>query len=263
MKIKIDKHLFKQICIKMLDSFTSVCEKYGLRYFVDYGTLLGAVRHRGFIPWDDDVDVSMPRIDYERLINLFEQNDRLFGKTFKLATFSNRYNVYKPYMNLVDTSTITVSNVRKKRYYYPIWIDIFPVDGVEDDQLAEKEKNRIRKLINGGRAFLMKKRNFLSGLYHFFIDNRFLSLPRFRKADSLAKRHAPSKKMMNYFSPYGSNDFVDVCYFDDFSLVDFEQTKVRIPRDYDERLRNLYGNYMQLPPEEKRTTHLIDAFYID
>ena len=258
----IDRETFKSICLDMLQSFISVCDKYELRYFVDYGTLLGAIRHKGFIPWDDDVDISMPREDYEKLYSIFEKNDNLFGKTFKLARINNKYNVYKPYLNIVDVSTVTISNVRKEKYYYPIWIDIFPVDGLKDSSKVFKDKKRIAKLINGGRRFLMNEQNVFKKIYHFIFNNKMFSIKKFTKADLIAKNNPATERMLCYYSIYGDNDYVLKSYFDNYITRSFEGVNVRVPAEYDKRLNCLYGNYMKLPPKEKRAPHSIDAFYV-
>lgn len=125
---KIDGSEFKKLTLQLLISFAKICEQNELRYVLDYGTLLGCVRHGGFIPWDDDIDVTMPREDYEKIKTITARDKYLFGKDYRLEYLCGKeVCVAKPYLNLVDIRTITKGN-RIPKYYYPVWIDIFPMD---------------------------------------------------------------------------------------------------------------------------------------
>lgn len=260
---KINSDEYKSICLELLEAFIDVCEKNNLKYFIDYGTLLGAIRHKGFIPWDDDIDISMPRKDYEKLVDIFDKDNNVFGKKFKLASIYNEYNIYKPFLNLIDITTITTSKTRIKKYYYPIWIDIFPFDSFNDINRAKIIMKKVQLNVDQGRRPIMLQKNIFKKIYIFFFNNRIFSKYKFKNADKLAKSQTnDSKILINYYSPYGLKDVINEILFDDTIFTEFENIKVRIPKDYNTRLTVLYGEYMTLPPIEKRINHCIDAFRV-
>lgn len=273
---KIDSQEYKKVCLNLLIKFDEVCNKYNLRYIIDSGTLLGAIRHKGFIPWDDDIDISMPREDYEKLQELFAQDESIFGD-YKLASIYNKYNVYKPYLNLLDSSTIAFSSARKRKYFYPIWIDIFPEDGYQTVEEAFAVGRQIRKYMAIGRfplskpllarnekTFILKIKRVLSNIYNNIVHNIHCSKRALRKADKLAKSQKPNDTVMFYFGKDNmSLDLAYMSYYNDTVLADFEGHKFRIPKEYDKKLKQLYGDYMKLPPEDQRILHVTEAYYVE
>lgn len=272
---KLTPEEYKTVCLNLLIKFDEVCNKHQLRYIIDSGTLLGAIRHKGFIPWDDDIDISMPREDYEKLQELFDKDDNLFG-SFKLSSPYNKYNVYKPYLNLLDPSTIAYSSTRKKKYFYPIWIDIFPEDGYENVEDAFKVGKQIRKYMAIGRfplskplrardekTFINKCKRLLSNVYNNIFHNIHVAKKALIKADKLAKSQKPNETVMFYFGKDNMNlDLSLMSYYNERVLADFEGHKFYIPKDYDKKLKQLYGDYMKLPPEDQRLLHVTEAYYL-
>ena len=273
---EISPQEYKKVCLNLLIKFHEVCDKYHLRYIIDSGTLLGAIRHKGFIPWDDDIDISMPREDYEKLIQLFDKDESIFG-SYKLASPYNKYNIYKPYLNLLDPSTIACSATRKEKYYHPIWIDIFPEDGYETKEEAFKVGRKIRKymaigrypiskplLVKNEKGLMNKCRRLLSNIYNNVFHNIHASKRALIKADKLAKSQKPNDKVMFYFGKDNMNlDLSKMSYYTDTILGDFEGHKFCIPKDYDSKLKTLYGDYMKLPPEDQRLLHVTKAYYLN
>lgn len=263
MKI-ISEEEIKKINFDLLAKFTDICEENNLRYVLDYGTLLGAIRHKGFIPWDDDVDVSMPREDYEKLYQLSVINPSLFGEHIRLASPRGKNNIFRSYFTLVDTRTITISATRKKKYNVPIWLDIFPMDYSPDSKSEEE------KLMKTNEYLIYKTWDALTPLsdknpiticakiYHILSLNRNL-----RKIDKNAQRYKKGNKLNLYttFSE-GMNCEASEDFFEDWSYEQFENRRFRIPKDWDERLRQLYGDYMQIPKEEDCKKHMLRAFWI-
>lgn len=131
--MRLTEDELKQGLLEILCEFDSVCRKLGLRYSLYAGTLLGAVRHQGFIPWDDDIDVMMPRPDYERLLT----SEEAFSSPFELA-FSGKGGYMYPFAKLFDLRIRAQEQSLEGIYSENLWIDIFPVDG-----LASKESERL------------------------------------------------------------------------------------------------------------------------
>lgn len=256
---KIDPQEAKNICLDMLVKFDEVCSSHGLRYVLDYGTLLGCIRHKGFIPWDDDIDVTMPREDYEKLTELALKDDGLFGK-YRFASIYGKNNIYKAYSNIVDPRTITYSSQRNERYFYPLWIDVFPMDFCDETNVKTTFKKVGSRLLKGIRP-LMNYKSTLKKLYVSMFNNIKTSIPNLKKADAIAKK-SQGGALTNYFSRYGAGDLSDISYYNDFVFKEFENHLFRVPREYDKRLTSCYGNYMELPPEDKRVPHFVGAYYV-
>ena len=263
---KIEGEEYKQLLLDMLDAFAQVCEENNLRYILDYGTLLGAIRHGGIIPWDDDIDVSMPREDYEKLYQLAGEHKNLFGEHYALATYRREPNVQKPYFNLIDTRTISVPTKRRKRYYHPLWIDITPLDYLPDNPLlARLDKMLCLRLMRMTRASLIR----LKGKHHLirFVRQKVLEVfrqPNMRLCDYIARTHRETDVLTDYYSLHGMDNIAYMSDFDDYIYHEFEHRyRFRIPRDYGKRLTALYGDYMQLPPEDKRIPHVTKTYWVD
>ena len=150
----------KQLELDIMKQFDAYCEKHDLRYYLYAGTLIGAVRHKGFIPWDDDIDVVMPRPDYEKLQLLLEKEP--ISPNIKLVNAKN-YDLYPfPFLKLTDTRTSGIAKYMPKNYRMGVWIDVFPLDGLpenkeeRDAHVAHLQK-KIRKLKRAMKQFNLSK----------------------------------------------------------------------------------------------------------
>ena len=255
---------FKKLSLDILIKFHSVCEENQLRYVLDYGTLLGAIRHKGFIPWDDDIDVTMPREDYNKLKKLSESKDNLFGENYKCAYVNGKYNVSKSIINIIDIRTTTFSPNRRKGYYYPVWIDVFPMDwaapSIEETNKAHKRIINLRWLAGhaimpiGGRLKVLK--------WLFALFNAPLTNYRLNKMDQIALSYHKNDQLFSFHSPYGSKDTVNNDYFEHCELKEFEGHLFRVSAAWENRLQGLYGDYITLPPAEKRKPHVVAAYWL-
>ena len=253
--------------LAVLKEFIRVCELLKVEYFVDGGTAIGAVRHGGFIPWDDDVDLAMPRSDYQKFCK--EANIYL-SKDFYLQTPYNDKNCpyYYSKLRVNGTEFIEYCN-RKVNMHQGIYIDIYPFDEVPDD-----EKDNIRQF---------KKMQFLTRLFTLHQSPDISSEPvSFSDRIKSAIRHILhwvtkcipysllSNQIERTMTKYnGTNQSAIACVYSPkrnwdyipkdkiYPLKDlkFEDISVKIVNDYDYYLRNLYGDYMEFPPENERFGH--------
>lgn len=256
--------------LSVLKRLAEICEEQNLRYFLFYGSLLGAVRHQGFIPWDDDVDIIMPRPDYEKLLDYLFAHENELG-SLKLMNYRNNKDYVYPISRLCDTRYY-IDYQGVTQYGLGLFVDIYPFDGCgnthEETQSVRKENQRLVMLAyQAGLSKFSKSYTAwwrtpiklamyayakLCGPYHFI-----------EKLDKQAQRHGfDEDKFVNCtlwddVSYYFRRDM-----FDSFEYLPFEDCKFRVPKNYDEVLRTCYGDYMQLPPEEDRVGHHYYTAYL-
>lgn len=247
--------------VDMLAWFHDKCEKEGLRYYIIAGTMLGAVRHGGFIPWDDDIDVGMPRADYEKLRELVkkEQDARYFIEYPGLDNKEYTFLTAKVY----DTQTTLIEKKRKpiKR---GIYIDIFPLDGIGDtiEESVENYKSfnfhfKLQLIITV--AFLKRRSLFKNAvtLVGRIISPLFVrDYKHLKKLDDICKRidFDDAKIVSNLMGGSGVKGMVPVEYFGKPTPVQFETLTVYGLENPDAYLRSMYGDYMKLPPVEKQVS---------
>lgn len=260
-ELSLDEVLKLQVDIlRRVDEF---CREYSIQYTVDGGTGIGTIRHKGYIPWDDDIDIAMTRPNYDKFINTFNgcvKNLRVYAPELNS-------NYYAPYANVCDTRTILVEGSNGHNgMELGVKIDVFPIDGVAPDLYEyHKIKKNIKRLWN----ILWVKRIVMSEKWRdskikflgILLCKLFLKFQKYsdlqKKMECLVKRY-----------PYKSSNFVENLTmpwprdvrcsreaFEEYIDAPFENITVSIIRGYDEYLTKLYGNYMQLPPEEQRVPH--------
>lgn len=247
--------------------FARVCEENELSFFTDGGTTLGAVRHGGFIPWDDDLDVCMPRDSYEKLKNLAEE----FEHPYFLQNVYTDPEFGYSFMRLRnENTTVVVEPFTQCRFSQGIYIDIFPIDQVLPENYVER-RNQIHDLIMINSAYMRRdclnksERDF--ELIDKYKDKFDTPCSIFEKIEQLAM--ADIDKETSYVSLIVSTQYDAEKkiwrkeIFDDYAEKDFEGIKVRIPAGYDEQLRIYFGDYMKFPPVEKRGIWHNMRFYPD
>lgn len=241
----------QEVSYRLLVWFDELCRQHNLRYLLCYGSLLGAIRHRGMIPWDDDIDVSMPLPDYEKFISIFnkiKQNseiDLLYGM---------KGNVGTPFAMLVEKRTFSITPGRDRRHSHPIGIDIFPAYALSDDEKeARRQIQDIRNFVINTHSCLKAPSlmKFKSRLCHALFSKRKLRNTLDRIRSLIYENSWGSTKQIRILS-LEENQFLalpsDV--FDNYLMQDFGNRKFRIPACYHEHLSELYGDYMKLPPKE-------------
>lgn len=237
--------------LEIMKIFHNVCEKHGLKYFMLGGTMLGAVRHKGFIHWDDDMDVGMPREDYERLLKLPKSE---WPENIIIKTPYNSLDLIFPYSKIMDTNTTLVED-RLDGIIEGIYIDIFPLDGA--GKYFKHAKLRyvyfywmLGLLYNNQDHG--KKRTFIRRLVQKYARSRDVNA-LYSKAENWMRKikYADSEIIGNYAGAWGFKEFVKKDIFEESVLYEFEDFQfygVYKAHDY---LTSLYGDYMKLPPQEK------------
>ena len=246
----------RRIMLDILNDVAGFCDSNNLRYYLGYGTLIGAIRHKGFIPWDDDIDIQMPRPDYEIFI-------RLYRKSGKYLLFTpNDQGCYILWTKVYNPETIRRERyVDYKRYQLiGIDIDIFPMDGQPEDWKEYKKLTEKRTLL-----YWLVARGIMPFPGPTLKTSLVAAFCRLFNPSKLIEKYVKSSDIYPYQdSKYvGYSDCFFPCLdrhrrevFENRVKVQFENGEYWAPAGYDEYLRNLFGDYMQLPPVEKRiSTH--------
>ena len=264
---KCQSDRWKDEIVRVLETFISICEQNDLSYFIAYGTAIGAVRHNGFIPWDDDVDVMMPRSDYNKFIDLLKEdvdNCRL------LRPLPYNY-YYLPFAKLISTRTNLLEK-RTLRCVLGAFVDIFPLDYLPDDiptaeKIIRKFHKKLRCLLFLSSYYsildiqlLWRNKNYKEIIYAIY----FSPFKRMRRRLLLHELSSLEKETIQYensnFVGYlggdymGRGDMFPKSWFEGYSLVKFEKIFVRLCKGYDAYLFQIYNDYMKLPPVENRVS---------
>ncbi len=253
----------KAILLNLLDEIDSICSENDLKYYLSGGTLLGAVRHKGFIPWDDDIDIHMPRPDYEKLIEIY-RNKKGGNKLLCKEIFSDSYSYN--FAKLVDTKTYLCEDNAILCEQMGVYLDIFPLDGLgKSKEEGEKIMKRCNKyIILALSCSVRKNRPNVSFVKNMAINFCYMVARLlgghtriYNKLMKIVKQnnYYESKFVGEFIDETGSNRINNIEEYEPSVVLDFEDRKCKVPKDYDLILKKFYGDYMQLPPEEKRVSH--------
>lgn len=251
-----------QVQLELLKLTAKICDELNLTYYLCWGTLIGAIRHNGFIPWDDDVDIVMLRPDYEKLIAyLSAHNDELFP--VQLLHYSVNPDYIYPIARVCDTRYRVDAD--EPEYGLGIFIDIYPLDGwgnTEEDSSVYFRKmhpNRRDQFYVMKPAFPLHKEAKWKNLYKRILFRRakMLGIHRIiQRWDQKAKRFPVETSAYVGNLNWAQNERERINKADLVPIKhQFEDAEFTIPAGYDRILRNYYGDYMQFPPEEERSGH--------
>lgn len=261
----MSEHKLTEMQLKLLDMlrwFDTFCRNNKLEYYAVGGTLLGAVRHKGFIPWDDDIDLAMPRDDYIKLEKIM--SGKKYGPYVLETQHSNASDYCYPYTKLYDTRTTLVEHCRKP-LVRGIFLDIFPLDGAgSDPQEAKKwfkSVYRYYQFYLSRIAALRKDRSLYKNLAiilsriipEFIIDNIQLRINLDRKCQKY--KLSESKFGGNFLGNWGEKELVPLSIIGKPVEYIFEDITIMGIENYDAYLTHIYGDWHKLPPKEKQSTH--------
>ncbi len=261
---KIPDKKQKEILIEILKYFDNICRKNNINYSLIGGSLIGAIRHQGIIPWDDDIDVIMAKSDYLKIIELIKKDN---DTRFKLLTRDTCKNYFFPFPKLVDTNTYLIEDIcLKQPKEYGLFIDIFYYVPIPKDKKEFKKLKLINSLLSRKKLDFKKesfKQNFLrasKNLISILVGYNNLikikeKLEKKWKKDGI-KYVVPTWPMSTL--EHEAHLIDDVREFID---APFGGIKTMIFKNYDTILKTTFGNYMQLPPKEKRKKHDIKAYW--
>lgn len=264
---KVEENELRQIQIQILNQVSAYCERENICYWLDCGTLLGAIRHKGFIPWDDDIDIGMLREDYDRFVTAFNQSNA----RYQCCTKENTDGFPIAFAKIMDVNTELYEPSKKGGIKMCINIDVFPYDNApSEEQLSNRMYDKSEKYISWYKRSIICR---------WSIDKRVKSIARYivYMILKIVPRQYWVNKINDTIMKYKDvetgyvGNFTSVSrilckkeVFNSFIDVEFEGQKYKAPVGYDAWLKAFYGDYMKLPPEDQRVSkHRFEAYVCD
>lgn len=245
-------------CLNILKETIKICEENNLTYYLCGGTLLGAIRHKGFIPWDDDIDIAMPRDDYDKLLLL----KGCFNGRYHLNHYSlcdNKDQVNSHTIQIVDTHTLINREWTQKTKEIPVWIDVFPLDGMPRGILKQQlhyyryrfyqalmQISNKDNAINTRRERNVSQKLFIRLINVFNVGDNWNTLELLNKMDKILKRYSinNSDLISSFHGTQGKKEILKSEWYEERTKMKFEDNLYYVPKEYDAIMRHYYGNYM-------------------
>ena len=257
----------KKIELDILDFIDSFCKEHGINYCINYGTLIGAIRHKGFIPWDDDIDLSMTRENYERFIQLFSEKQ----SRYQILSLEMDDQYFNNFIKIVDPTTKIIDTRNTKTYDSGVFIDIFPMDTFNDTKVVDIcYKLESFKLLSFSKHKNIvygdsKLKDLIRTLFWLFlrpVSPRFFAnqiekqIQKYRVKDGKYIAFIPSKAKEKEIFPRDM--------FDELIETPFEHLVLPAPKRFDVVLKQFYDDYMTVPPKEKQIyIHEFEAYKLE
>lgn len=259
--------------LEIANEIKRVCEDNNIQYFLDAGTLLGAVRHKGFIPWDDDMDLAMTLDNYKKFLEIAPKK---LDKKYFLETWDTDFYYPLPFAKVIKLNTIYKEKKAPKKQKNGIWVDIFPV--IEVTVTSNEVISINKKMIQIQRLLMMKcgsrpwreengiifKKLFCYYFYKcisFVFSKKKLMQFYNNEFNKINENGNPNYENKYIFTNYATPEIhlINKEYISDFVDINFEDTTFKAPKSWDKYLTSLYGDYMTPPPPDKRENlHLVE-----
>lgn len=267
-KTELSLDEIKKIELDILKNFDKICKDNNLEYSLAFGTMIGAVRHKGFIPWDDDIDVLMKREDYEKLLKLKYEDDN-----FEIKSYRYSKNYFYPFSKMIDKRTELYDDWRADKDM-GVYIDIFPLDYLNFDSTGSSLEKEFDSVIHKARkwdniAYIMgHKLSHHKGFNIRYITKLLFLLLTYpfkksiiRHADMLNAKRDNGNYCAMLLQINTKHPFITSSSFDEIIYVDFEDFKAPIYKGYDNILSSIYGDYMTPPPaKEQKSIHWFKSY---
>lgn len=263
-----DLRKMQLIQLEMLKEVDRICKKHSIKYSIIAGTLLGAVRHKGYIPWDDDADVAMLRKDYDKFVKISE--NELDKSKFYFQDHKNTYGYRWGYGKLRRKNTVFI---RKGQEHMPydsgVFIDIFPLDEVPNNKFKRKIYGYgctcVRKMLWSEVGAKLEKNKYLRFMYKLIAkiprDTVFKYYEKLKKVGS--KNKSAWVRILTFPTPDNGEHGYRKKWYENLEDIEFEGYLFPAIKDYDEYLSFKFGNYLELPPIEQRKVHVASYYNFD
>lgn len=263
----MNKELAREYRVKLLETFVAFdrfCKTNEIKYYAAYGTLIGAVRHQGLIPWDDDIDVYMLRKDYEKFCSL---KGKVMGHYDIMDINDDGYWLLS-LAKFVDMDT-TLWEFKHLPLILGVYIDVFPLDECNMEQVMTLKKRYDKYSLLVAQSLMrysisdildslskLKLRYFLSQIFCVFYKKHKYSSYKQKYLDCIEDiKKSKGDFLVSYDGPYGAGEVFEKKIFSDSVLLPFEGMYIEAPIGYEQYLKSIYGDYMKLPPKDKRISH--------
>lgn len=253
-------YVLRQSLLEIMDEIHRVCTEHGFTYYIIFGTLIGAVRHKGFIPWDTDIDIGMPRADYDRFM---KESNLYFKDGFSCHYHGNTKDWYNPHALVYNENTIITWNkdhYRNKKDN-PVYVDVFPLDKGEESWTKRaartKEIDAMLYELSRRECLLYKRNSFIQmALKSLYAKTKKLLLSDAKFVEKLDKKISQCQDEESYVLGTYGQYYILNRVFGEPTLYEFEGRQYYGPQDADTYLTLIYGNYHKLPPVEAQVQHL-------
>lgn len=256
----------RNIQLAIFDNIIAFCNANNIQYSLCGGTLIGALRHKGYIPWDDDIDIYMLRREYDKFLSLYNKEQETKGSFFRLMSPEICRNYVYTFGKVVDTRTTMIED-EVPDYPIGVYVDIFAIDFVMEDEAARQKQYKLKKILNKLRLCKIKKTCYLNSKFAFYFY-KFLPIS-INTIEKLQKKYVFRRKPTSLICDMHNAYLKPTCAFplsamNTFVKAEFEGRICNIMSGYDIYLhRTFKGDYMQLPPENERIHHQFKAWWKD